>query len=111
MKAVAVAGDVWLHRADGERFWSLCRPSAAKLERTAAVVLTVITVMTVVTACGGYCFGPLLWKRIALERPRLSQMASKTRTDNSTLPASTASMYSPGRPLAEANVATVCPTP
>jgi len=36
------------HRAGAERSWSLCAPSATKLERTAAVVMTVITVMTVI---------------------------------------------------------------
>jgi hypothetical protein len=37
------------HRAGAERSWSLCAPSAAKLERSAAVVMTVITVLTVLT--------------------------------------------------------------
>ena len=41
------------YRVGAERSWSLCAPSAAKLERTAAVVRTVITVLTVITACGG----------------------------------------------------------
>jgi hypothetical protein len=39
----------WVHRAGGERSWSLCGPSAAKLEAIAAVVRTVITVMTAIT--------------------------------------------------------------
>jgi hypothetical protein len=37
------------HRAGAERFWGLCVPSAAKLE-SGGVVVTVITVMTVITA-------------------------------------------------------------
>ena len=37
------------YRAGAERFWSLCAPSAAKLERTIAVVMTVITVLVVIT--------------------------------------------------------------
>jgi hypothetical protein len=37
------------HRAGAERFWSLCVPSAAKLE-SAGVVMAVITVMTAITA-------------------------------------------------------------
>ena len=36
------------YRAGAERSWSLCGPSAAKLERIAAVVRTVITVITVI---------------------------------------------------------------
>jgi hypothetical protein len=38
------------HRAGAERFWSLCAPSAAKLESIGAGVMTVITVMTVMKA-------------------------------------------------------------
>jgi len=44
---VVVAKDAVPYRAGAERFWSLCAPSAAKLERTAAVVM-MITVMTVI---------------------------------------------------------------
>ena len=41
---MGVAGDaVGFHRAGGERSWSLCGPSAAKLEAVAAMVRTVIT--------------------------------------------------------------------
>ena len=46
---IAVAGVPWVHRAGVERSWSLCESSAAKLERTAAVVMTVITVLAVIT--------------------------------------------------------------
>jgi len=42
-----VSGCAVVHRAGAERFWSLCAPSAAKLERIAAVVRSVITAMTV----------------------------------------------------------------
>ena len=38
---LGVAEDAWLQRAGAERFWSLCAPSAAKLERTAAVVMMI----------------------------------------------------------------------
>jgi hypothetical protein len=43
-----------LHRAGTERFWSLCGPSAAKLESMGAGVKTVITVMTVMKTVGKF---------------------------------------------------------
>jgi hypothetical protein len=46
--AVAGAGVLVVYRAGAERFWSLCAPSAAKPERTAAVAMTVITAITVI---------------------------------------------------------------
>ena len=45
--AVAVVGVCCGSTGRCERFWSLWAPSAAKLELTAAVVITVITVLTV----------------------------------------------------------------
>jgi hypothetical protein len=43
-----VVGMPWVNRAGAERFWSLCAPSAAKLESAGVVLM--ITVMTVITA-------------------------------------------------------------
>jgi hypothetical protein len=48
--AVPVAGVPWVHRAGAEGFWSLCAPSAAKLDRIAAVVMTVIRALAVIAA-------------------------------------------------------------
>jgi hypothetical protein len=41
--------DARVHRAGAERFWTLCAPSAAKLE-SVGVVMTVITAMTAMKA-------------------------------------------------------------
>jgi hypothetical protein len=45
----AVAGHAVPYRAGADRTEMRCGPSAAKLERTAAVVTTVMTVITVMT--------------------------------------------------------------
>ena len=64
-----------------ERFWSLCEPSAAKLE-SVGVVMTVITVLVVVTTAASFVHAGSIKRRFVRQLPpKPPGTAAEARSD------------------------------